>query len=122
MGSPRSGCAPADFHNYRDTTLTPRPVDTQGLSAYETLEQVWATERYRKAVEFEVQALRRAGLEAVRDAGIVGEVGHVSIRPPAPKSLLEWIASRLVPPAQGPSHEYTELLRRIGKEVVRPPQ
>jgi len=22
MGSPRSGCAPADFHNYRDTTMT----------------------------------------------------------------------------------------------------
>jgi len=24
MGSPRSGCAPADFHNYRDTTASPR--------------------------------------------------------------------------------------------------
>jgi len=41
MGSPRSGCAPADFHNYRDTTQDPLEIQVPDSPWIQVFQEVW---------------------------------------------------------------------------------
>lgn len=93
--------------------LTPRLVDENGLSAFDTLER--ATPPGGKAQCFEVACLSEGGLGAFRDEP---PEGHVSIRPLAPEGLPEWLASR----ASGTYGEspYTQFLQSIAEAVRRP--